>query len=312
MDYDRNEKMKLAKEGIARLHKIDAMLSDLEADHDELDSKASEQKAILDKEERDLEKLENGSIVSFFYSVLGSLGEHINQERREAFAAKLKYDQAVKDLADIKNQIAKMNTDRGAYIHCKKEYDDLYAQKKEELLTGIGATTQKLLELTDQIDGADISLKEIEEAAEKGKEVVSGLNSALRCLDSAEGWGTLDLLGGGLISDLAKHSRIDEAKMEIEYTHRLLRQFKTELVDVNINSDIAINTEGFGKFADFFFDGLIADWCMQSRINESQGSVLRVRDQVSGILEKLEIMRNQVLVKKEKWEKEVDVIIDNA
>ena len=49
-------------------------------------------------------------------------------------------------------------------------------------------------------------------------------DNALKNLNSAEGWGTWDLLGGGLISDLAKHSHIDDAKNDVANAQNLLRK----------------------------------------------------------------------------------------
>lgn len=64
---------------------------------------------------------------------------------------------------------------------------------------------------------------------------------------------------------------------EVERAHQKLREFKSELADVTINYDINFETEGFAKFADFFFDSLIADWYMQSKINNSYQSVENVK-----------------------------------
>jgi len=307
-----DEKIKQAQEGIARLHKIDSMLIELEYEQDKLVCKQSELKVILEKENNDLEKYEGKSIASIFYSILGSLEEHVKQERKEALAAKLKYDQAERDLDYVKSQILSLASERLGYVDCQKEYDRLYAQKKEELIKGAGDTAQKILEITDSLNLAGINLNEVKEAIFAGKKVLNSLNRALNSLDSAEGWGAWDLLGGGLISDLAKHSHIDDAKLEAEDTQRLLCEFKTELTDISINSDIAIETEGFVKFADFFFDGLIADWFMQSRINESQESVSNVKSQVLNIIEKLDLMESQVNRKVEKLEAEVSALIINA
>lgn len=306
------EKIKQAQEGIARLHKIDSMLKELESEQEKLVCKQSELKVILEKENNDLEKYEGKSIASIFYSILGSLEEHVKQERKEALAAKLKYDQAEKDLDYVKSQISSLASERLSYVDCQKEYDRLYAQKKEELIKGDGETAQKILEITDSLNLAGINLKEVKEAVFAGKKVLNSLNRSLNSLDSAEGWGAWDLLGGGLISDLAKHSHIDDAKLEAEDTQRLLREFKTELTDISINSDIVIETEGFAKFADFFFDGLIADWFMQSRINESQESVSNVKSQVLNIIDKLDEMENQMNGKIEKLEAEVNALIINA
>ena len=251
MNLELTEKLKEAQHGIARLHKINSMLEGLESEKEKLHRKEHELKAIMEKENYDVEKLKNKSITAVFYSIFGSLNEHLQKERKEALAAKLKYDQAVKDLEDIQYRIAELSSEQMNYMDCQNEYDCLYAQKKEELIREKGETARKLLELTDNINLAGTNVREIEEAVRKGKEVLNSLDVALGSLDSAEGWGTWDLLGGGLISDFAKHSNIDDAKAEIEHTQRLLRQFKTELVDINISSDITVEADGFCKICRF-------------------------------------------------------------
>ena len=312
MNLEINEKIERTQRGIARLHKIDSILKQLELEQDNLESKESGLKVILENENYDVEKLEHKSVASVFYSILGSLDEHVEKERREALAAKLRYDQAAKDLKDVKYQISKLSSERLGYIGCQKEYDHLFAQKKEELMRENGERAQKILELTDKANLTRIDLKEINEAISAGREVLDSLDSVLSSLESAEGWGTWDLLGGGLISDLAKHSHIDDAKVEAENIQRLLRQFKTELTDISISSEIVIETEGFAKFADFFFDGLIADWFMQSKINASQASVEQVKSQVLSIVAKLEYMIAQENANIERLEAEIRELIVKA
>lgn len=312
MYLELNEKIEENQRGIVRLHKIDSILKQLELEQENLERKASELKVLLEKENDDVEKLEHKSVASVFYSILGSLDEHVEKERREALAAKLGYEQAVKDLEDVKYQISKLSSERLDYIGCQKEYDHLYAQKKEKLIRENGEMAQRILELTDKLNLTKITLKETKEAISAGNEVLDSLNIVLSSLDSAEGWGTWDLLGGGLISDLAKHSHIDDAKAETENTQRLLRKFKTELTDIRISSDIVIETEGFAKFADFFFDGLIADWFMQSKINESQTSVERVISQVRSVIGKLEHMKAQEIANIERLEAEISELIIKA
>lgn len=312
MNLEINENIEQTQRGIARLHKIDSILKQLELEQDNLESKESGLKVILEKENYDVEKLEHKSVATVFYSILGSLDEHVEKERREALAAKLRYDQAAKDLQDVNYQISKLSSERLSYVDCQKEYDHLFAQKKEELMRENGETVQKILELTDKANLTRIDLKEINEAFSAGKKVLDSLDSVLSSLESAEGWGTWDLLGGGLISDLAKHSHIDVAKVEAENIQRLLRQFKTELTDISISSEIVIETEGFAKFADFFFDGLIADWFMQSKINESQASVERVKSQVLSIVAKLEHVIVQENANIERLEAEIGELIVKA
>lgn len=312
MQAEINEKIEQAQWGIARQHKIDAILKKLELEQENLVSKESELKVSLAKENYDVEKLEHKSIASVFYSILGSLDEHVEKERREALAAKLRYDQTAKDWEDVKSQISILTAESLGYVGCQKEYDQLYAQKKEILMRENGGTAQKILELLEKGNLTRTDIKEINEAISAGRRVLDSLEIALSSLESAEGWGTWDLLGGGLISDLAKHSHIDDAKLEAENIQRLLRLFKTELAEINISSDIIIETEGFAKFADFFFDGLIADWFMQSKINESQASVENVKNQVLSITDQLEHLKTEENANLERHEAEIGELILKA
>ncbi|WP_206812910.1 hypothetical protein [Paradesulfitobacterium ferrireducens] len=312
MYSDINERLEENRQGIARLHKIDAILQELESEQRNLKRREKELKVILEKENQDVEKLEHTSMASLFYAMLGSLDEHVEKERREALAAQLKYEQMRKDLEDIKDQITKLSAERSGYLECQKKYDRLYVQKREILLRENGETAQKILELTDKLNLAKVNLKEINEALSAGNAVLDSLNRVLGSLDSAEGWGTWDLIGGGLLTDLAKHSHIDDAKAETVNTQRLLRNFRTELTDIKIDSEIVMETDGFGKFADFFFDGLIADWFMQSRIHESQSSTEEVRAQVLSVMNKLEHMKTQEIAILKRLEADISELIVKA
>jgi hypothetical protein len=111
---------------------------------------------------------------------------------------------------------------------------------------------------------------------------------------------------------MVKHGHIDDARSYASDVQTLLNRFRTELADVKISSQIIIDIGGFTKFADFFFDGLISDWVVQSRIHESQESVDRVRDQVSSVLRKLEKMQDNDRMEISKLENELSNLISNS
>ena len=312
MHSEINIKLKQAQQGIARLHKIDSMLQQLKVEQIELARRRCELKKILRKENDDVYKLENSSLTSLFYTVLGRFEEKVDKERQEALAAKLKYDQSEKDLADVQMRIAELSAERAQYLHCPQVFEELYAQKKAELMRENGKTAQTILELEDAQNLARINLQEILEAIEAGEAVLECLQSAEHSLDKAGGWGTLDLLGGGLISTLAKHSHIDDAQSKIEDAQRLLRSFRTELADIQFDAAIQLETGGFAKFADFFFDGLIVDWFMQSKIRNSQESVSTVSSEVADILEQLQHLKDKENSLIKKLEEEIkETILKN-
>ncbi len=304
-----NQQIEDAVQGIQRLRKIDSMLDELKNESLSMERKVFEQKAVMDKEDVDVRNLENKSLAKIFYLVLGNLEERVDKERREAFAARLKYDQVVRDLSGVKRKISSFSSERVNYIDCSSTYNRLYDQKKELLIKSNPETAQKILDITEKLNISKNKLKEITEAIEVGRDAMNSINHVQSSLGSAESWGVYDLIGGGLMTDLIKHSHIDDAKSEVQETQSLLRRFKTELTDININSDITIETEGFAKFADFFFDGLISDWFMQSRIENSQECVLQVSRQVQNVLDELERLEEHESSRIEKFDVEVNNLI---
>lgn len=77
-----NKKMEDARQGSARLHKINSIIECLEKDKKNLNEKVIKLKSILKKENNDVEKLERKSIASYFYSITGTIDKHIEKEQQ--------------------------------------------------------------------------------------------------------------------------------------------------------------------------------------------------------------------------------------
>ncbi|MBQ7612356.1 MAG: hypothetical protein IJU92_04710 [Spirochaetaceae bacterium] len=130
--------------------------------------------------------------------------------------------------------------------------------------------------------------KEIREAINAGKRAKASLNEARNKLNSAKNWGILDILGGGLISGLLKHSRIKDASKCIENAKHDMRDFEQELGDIRDIESLRIEIGDFLTFADFFFDGLIADIFVQSKIKDAKNQIDTAISHVDRILARLE------------------------
>lgn len=129
--------------------------------------------------------------------------------------------------------------------------------------------------------------REVEEAVLAGKRAKENLQNALEALNSAKGWGIFDMLGGGFFSTMVKHSKMDKASGYIEDAKEDLKAFGRELGDISEYADVDLSTGDFWGFADWFFDGLLSDWAMQSRINEAEKQIKKAICKVDEILEKL-------------------------
>ncbi len=307
-----NEKIAQAHQDILVLKRMNSKLEELYRQMYEANNRCLEAKEVLDKEDMEVEKLEEKSILHLFHSILGNYEEKISKEKQEAMAARLKYDQASIDKERIDKDILALEDEKAKYRGSNERYQQLMKKKKEYILAENSERSESIFERTIRIDKINNQIREIEEAIRAGRNALNHLELASGSLESAEGWGTWDLIGGGLLTDMMKHSHIDDAKAEVEETHAALMDFRTELADIKMSCDITFNTDGFGKFADFYFDGLIADWCMQSRIEESHESVSTAIRQIENVLSKLEDMKSENNAQLASLNKEIADIVEKA
>lgn len=126
--------------------------------------------------------------------------------------------------------------------------------------------------------------RERQEAVRAGERALESLRDAEHYLGGARLWGIVDLFGGSGLSGLVKHVRIGEASRCLERAKSDLRLFQKELRDVEAIQNLQIDIGGFLTFADFFFDGLIADWLVQSKIQNARKQVADAIAQVEWIL----------------------------
>ncbi len=129
--------------------------------------------------------------------------------------------------------------------------------------------------------------KETKEAIDAGELALRSLYAARERLGSARNWGIYDLLGGGFIGTMIKHSKMEDAAELMEQAKRNIQIFQRELKDIQVPPDLRMEIGGFLSFADFFFDGLIADYLVQSRIADA-------REQVEDAIGYVETILNQL------------------
>ncbi len=299
-------------EKLGRRAGIESRLTSVKAQEKELMDKEYEVKKILQKEQEDVERLEKTSATSIFFAILGQKEKKLDKEQQEAFAAKLKYDTLVGQLEDCKSQKEALILEKQSLASCDNKYRETYEAIQKELRMD-PVFAEKLCEAEKQCSEIRNQLREVAEAEAAGKACLGQINSIEKSLGSAEGWGTWDVLGGGLLSDMAKHSHLDEAQDGANRLQTYLGRFRTELADVKINEQMGqVNIDGFLRFADYFFDGLIADWSVLSRIHDSQKSVGKVKSQVTTALQRLDNVKRMYEQRKRELEQQLDAMVRNA
>ena len=283
-----NRELLDAKERLRRKRKLEGMvLQTRQALQKELEQK-NKLEAVLRDEDEDVKKLESLSITGLFYTILGSRQQQLDKERQEQLAARLKYEAGCSSLAGLERELAAYEADLKSLFNADSEYETAMKRKEELILRSDDSGTQKLFQLTDKAADLESRQKEVQEAIVSGQNAQSELRKVIKSLESAKDWGTWDMMGGGFLATAAKHSRIDEAK-EYAYGARIaLSMFQRELSDVDLAVNMEVNIGSFETFADYFLDGLISDWVVQSRIRDSLGSVQSVLESLNRVLFSLE------------------------
>lgn len=128
---------------------------------------------------------------------------------------------------------------------------------------------------------------EIYEAIQAADNTLSHLHRAQDYLRSAGNWGIADMLGGGMLSTLIKRGKMADAEQALCNARDAMRSFARELRDVDQALDIQLCSNGFLGFADYFFDGAIADWMVQSRIGTARRQVEDATRQIAALKNRL-------------------------
>lgn len=302
--YD--DQLKELLEQCARKRRLEAVQKELTAQRDQYAAQTDALKKLFQEEQADVDRLEGRSLAAFFYRVTGKRGEKLDKERQEVYAARVKYDAAVRELAGAEEDLRRCRSELNDVWDSESRYQALWEEKIQAVKKAGGPEGEKILNLEERISVLEAQEKELEEAISAGQKALSTTDQILSSLDSAEGWGTWDLVGGGLMTDLIKHDHLDTAQNLVEGLQSQLRAFKTELADVTLDGDLQVSIDGFLRFADYFFDGIFSDWMVLDRIHQSQSQVEDTKNQISAVLRQLDTRLSQVNQEKFGCRREID------
>ena len=286
--------LKALWEQVAEKKVVDAKYQELQAQRKTVAQRVRQLEKVKQSEQADVDRLERGSLAAFFYQMVGRMDEKLDKEQQEAYAARVRYDAAARELASIDADLARLEARLKGLSGCEQRYQDALMERFREIKETNSPAAQELMESESRVVELKLRRREIREAVQAGNTALKQAGAVLESLDSARGWSTMDLVGGDIWSDLAKYDHLDEAQEQVEQLQVDLRRFKTELADVEINADIQVTIEGFLRFADFFFDNLFTDWEVRDRIDQSIDQVRDTKRQIQRVLDKLERMEGSI------------------
>ncbi|GIM90796.1 hypothetical protein [Paractinoplanes toevensis] len=238
-------------------------------------------------EQRDVDRLENFSLARLLATVRGSREQALDRERAEAEAARYRVAQAQDRLDALRAQLAHVEERLVATSTAPATYAMLLAEKERQLLTDGTGPGGRLAELAEQRGRLTAELKELTEAEAAARAAARALADANEMLDSADNWSTADtFLGGGGLSSLVKHSRLDDAAARAAEADRRLAVLRAELRDVDLAlPSLAgrLTLGGFTRFADVWLDNIFTDLSVRGQIKDGLGQLGEASQQVGRI-----------------------------
>lgn len=305
-----SEKLQQLKEQTVKKMRMETEVKDLYVQREALNKKVIELEALKQAEQKDVDRLESGSLTAFFYNVLGKKEEKLTKEKEEAYKAAVKYETAREELTAVEGEILRREEGIRKLAGCEAAYERAFSETLAAVRMENTSETEKVLELEAQMYQLECQKKELDEAIVAGKQALRTVNSVLDSLDSADGWAAWDTFGGGgLISDMAKHGHLDDAQKKINTLQVELRNFKTELSDVEVHADIQVQIEEFLKFSDYFFDCLFVDWTVKDKIETSIQQVKHTKNEITSVISKLEDKLANAELRRKKKEEEREKLV---
>jgi DNA repair exonuclease SbcCD ATPase subunit len=284
-----NAKLIVKKGDLRKKEKYTVQLADYQKELEVMEETVSQLQTQLDSETEDIEKLERMGLTNLLATLSGTKEEKLSKEKQDLVVAKHKLEEAEKTRKEIERALIELSNKLQDFINAEDEYQQLLLQKENLVKTSTSPFAAKVFELSEQEGGLKAYLTELDEAIAAGERVERSLHDAIKSLDNAETWGTLDIFGGGTLTGMVKHQHIDKAETFLHKAQSEMRQFQKELLDVRETAFPEINISGMLKFADFFFDGFIADFMVQGKIQRSLEQAKNQYDKVTDILMKLKL-----------------------
>ncbi|QGG52168.1 hypothetical protein [Lysinibacillus pakistanensis] len=260
-----------------------------------------------------LDKLEGFSFMNMIRTWTGQQDELRAEKIDKAAVLELKINEAKKmqedltiDLAQAESKLTQINEQ-----HLQVALNKLNAKKKGYLQIHEPEQAKKLEQLAHEEIVTKQLIIEMKEAEEAGENALTKLGQAAASLHSANGFSTWDtFLGGGLIATHLKHDALNQSENYLHDAQIALQRFHNELLDIHDLStkSLHVETDGFVKFADYFFDDIFSAWSVHSKISTAREQVSRVQDDVHNTIWRLQDKHHKAVEHLQLLEREKEAI----
>lgn len=254
-----------------------------------------ERNAALTSETKDVERLESFSPTRIWASLRGSRDADMAKETAEREAARYAAAEAQAHLDAAQRDRDRFATQIEALGDVEARYAAALAAKDAWLRNTGSPQSAELAQIASERGRLAARQKETAEAYHAGVAAQQLLAQADRLLGSARGWSTMDtFFDGGMLTDMAKYDKIDQAAAVLHEADIALAAFSRELADIDVQGVGGVEVTSMNRTFDVFFDNIFSDMAVRSRITQAADRTRQALSAVTRLVPELAARQQQL------------------
>ena len=146
-----SEDLRRLRAQMERKRQLEAQVREMRTQRENLTRRVQELQRQMQMEQADVDRLEGHSLAAFFYGVVGKMDEKLTKERREAYAARVKYDAASRELSGLEAELLEREAELRTLSGCEARYAQALHARGEALKAAGGAVGARIPKLGERL-----------------------------------------------------------------------------------------------------------------------------------------------------------------
>ena len=287
-----------ARERVRRLGQIRDLRARVAAQVADVEQLVARLRAECAAEERDVARLEGHTLGAIVARMLGTRDENLARERAEADLARVRltgheqrYRRLVADLDVLEREL-------GDLSDAPRRFEQAMAAAEAHLRRTGDPRAAELTWITVRLADIDAELRERDEARAAAGAAGKAVDAVLRPLGAAGNWSTLDVLGGGALTDLGEHNRLRQAHDAAWRAQQALDRFAREMADIGVEVRPRMPKVDTRWFVDTVFDNILTDALKHQRIARTRAETVKVSRWLRTCVDRLDREREELVAER--------------
>lgn len=283
-----------SRERLRRAQQLERRQATNTAQCETLRTEIAELERLAAKEQRDVQRLQRTSLASIVAAIRGNQEDKLAREQAEAGAVVVRLQGHRQRLVQLDLHLQANGLELAGLQGAGEDYQGALDAKERAVHESGGELSAELTAIASEYGDLLAALREHEEAVAEGTEADQAAVAMLDRLEDASGMATLDLIGGGLLTDVIEHGELEGAQRLGWQVQERLDRFAAELHDLGIVVDPKAPKVDTSAFMDVFFDNMFTDLAMHDRIDQTKKAVVQLTHWLRATIEQVRSGRQRL------------------